>query len=124
MPPAPAKCVNGMAEILQPAVGNQCVVAYALPCFPNTCDAQGAACRVTQCQGDRDCAPGARCNPTNGLCAPIAYYCSSPTTITGSNGAQESCSPYQCVAGGCKPYCSNNGECASGYSCSGGHCVK
>ena len=121
--PCPARCVNGMAEIQQ-YIGNQCAVAYAVPCFPNTCDANGVTCRVTQCSSDHDCAPGASCNVTNGLCAPIAYFCRDAFTIEASNAQENSCSPYQCLAGSCKQTCSSNGECAPGYSCNAGRCVK
>jgi hypothetical protein len=122
-PICPARCVNGMAEVQQ-YLGNQCVAAYAVPCFPNACDPQGITCRVTQCMSDNDCGTGAVCNLANGHCAPIAYFCSDTFNIEETNGQVRSCAPYKCIAGGCRASCQQPGDCAQGYSCNAGRCVK
>lgn len=123
LPACVNKCVNGMAEILAPS-GSQCDVAYAIPCFPNECDAQGLTCRVARCLSNHDCSPGAACNQADGRCTPISYFCPDPWTVEAASGSKESCSPYKCKAGSCVSACSGVGDCYPGYQCTAGRCTK
>jgi len=101
------------------AIGERgnCAKLLSYPCFPNTCDNQGASCRTGKCNAPSDCASGASCNEQTGECVVVGNRCSDAFTVIEPHRQEHDCRPYRCQAGACMEHCMNDGECANGYSC-------
>jgi MYXO-CTERM domain-containing protein len=50
--------------------------------------------------------------------------CKDAFTVQALNGAETSCAPYKCVAGGCQQQCVKDSDCADGYGCAQSACVR
>jgi hypothetical protein len=128
---APYQCSAGIGCLTRCAQDPDCVGGYF--CQRGTClplRAMGEACsRDTECTTG-SCVDGFCCDsPCAGACA----RCNAPnreglcTAQTGGTPDEASdCAPLLCngVNLGCPEICVNNSDCANGYACVGGACVK
>jgi len=116
-------CAKGVAKVQTCNAAGQCVT-QAYPCFPYGCDAAGQTCH-DMCKTVADCANGADCNTTTGVCAPYGSSCRDPFTIRNADGTTTSCVPYSCAGGACRSTCSTNADCFTGHHCGAEQrCVK
>jgi hypothetical protein len=109
-------CMGNVSSVFRKTDGGQCKLWFRTPCNPYNCDQANGVCRGS-CASDTDCAQGAHCNTSTGMCAAYGSACVDAKTVRMSNGQTQSCMPYSCVAGTCKPYCQVQSDCASGFSC-------
>lgn len=118
-------CQND-AVVIQRLEGQTNIYEEVIPCFPYRCNLNNTRCYVA-CQNNLACANGAVCNPQLKQCVPYVYRCENDgqsPNIIGPDGKVTSCSPYLCKGGFCTSKCYVATDCAEGYVCDNGTCLK
>lgn len=100
----------------------RCEVVAVSPCGPFRCDSATNMCRF-ECSLDRECAPGAQCNPVDKVCGYANPICKDVKTILLGSGQELPCSPYTCSSGMCRTQCDGDDDCALPHVCTQGKCT-
>lgn len=119
---AEASCVGDSVRPAARCDEDECVPASTESCVPYSCDVEAKACR-TSCAGDQDCAAGARCETSRGLCTQEGNRCADSFTVETPSREQTSCAPYKCQSGSCQQQCTSSSDCADVYVCIDSACV-
>jgi MYXO-CTERM domain-containing protein len=125
-PPSGQACgtpsCSGEGASVSECDGKGTCVAESVSCSPFSCGTD--ACNET-CTDIDDCAQGFTCNPTTGNCVPSAGKClADGVTLETGPGETKNCSPYRCQGGECTDPCVTSSQCANGFACDQGQCVK
>lgn len=118
-----SSCNGNVLEAVRCDGQGACVADQARDCGTYACDDEAVDCK-SSCETNADCASGAECNTATGQCAAADTSCADAFTVEESDGSQTSCRPYRCSAGACSESCSDDSDCADGYSCLNSSCIE
>lgn len=118
-----SSCANGVEQPASVCDGaGQCQSLPSKDCGGFACDNTKGVCK-TSCSSNNDCIPGASCNKATGICSTGENTCQDDHTVKTAGGTLQPCKG-RCLAGVCSSSCSQQADCASGFTCQQGNCSE